>query len=89
MEGEEAGRPNISDFFPLVRVFDLQGERRRMEGYFQRLHKIFGELIDQRLQAMKLDSASNNNDFLDSIINCHACYEIIARGNKINYFTCF
>jgi len=27
-----------------------------MEGYFQRLHKIFGELIDQRLQTMKLDS---------------------------------
>lgn len=67
---EDVGNANISDFFPFLSVLDLQGNRRRNEGHLKRLHRIFDELIDQRLDAMKAHSAINK-DFLDALLNCY------------------
>ncbi|XP_020260550.1 geraniol 8-hydroxylase-like [Asparagus officinalis] len=65
---EELGTANVSDFFPLVRGLDLQGKRRRTEGYFRKLHSIFDELIDGRLKETELGHETNN-DFLDAILS--------------------
>ncbi|KAJ3692765.1 hypothetical protein LUZ60_011860 [Juncus effusus] len=42
------GRPNLSDFFPLLARFDLQGVQRQMEVLKERLDKIFVSLIAKR-----------------------------------------
>ncbi|GAB4858582.1 hypothetical protein Ancab_010056 [Ancistrocladus abbreviatus] len=44
------GTPNVSDFFPVLRRFDLQGVEKRMKECSGRLDKIFDEIISQRLR---------------------------------------
>ncbi|CAK9185438.1 unnamed protein product [Ilex paraguariensis] len=38
----EVGKPNLVDFFPLLRKIDPQGIRRRLTGYFEKVLKVFG-----------------------------------------------
>ncbi|KAF7844729.1 geraniol 8-hydroxylase-like [Senna tora] len=68
---EEAGRPNVVDFFPILRVFDPQGVRRRMNGYFGNLIKFFDGLIDERLRLREASKMEANvcNDVLDSLMD--------------------
>ncbi|XP_057965739.1 flavonoid 3'-monooxygenase CYP75B137-like [Malania oleifera] len=47
---ELMGKPNISDFFPGLGRFDLQGIKKRMKGLALRFDVIFNSLIDQRLR---------------------------------------
>ncbi|XP_020260546.1 geraniol 8-hydroxylase-like isoform X1 [Asparagus officinalis] len=65
---EVVGSANVSDFFPLVRELDLQGKRRRTEGYFRKLHRIFDELIDRKLKEIELGNETDK-DFLDALLN--------------------
>ncbi|KAG2380464.1 Geraniol 8-hydroxylase [Vigna angularis] len=44
---EEAGRPNVVDFFPIFRMLDPQGVRRRMNGYFEKLIAFFDGLVEE------------------------------------------
>ncbi|KAJ8754388.1 hypothetical protein K2173_002839 [Erythroxylum novogranatense] len=62
MEG--AGKPNLSDYFPILKRFDLQGVRKHIRPAYQRLHEIFDEIIDERLA-----SKARLGDFLDVLIN--------------------
>ncbi|KAL2337425.1 hypothetical protein Fmac_011871 [Flemingia macrophylla] len=66
---EEAGRPNVVDFFPIFRLLDPQGARRRMTGYFGKLIAFFDGLIEERL---RLRASQNEfkacNDVLDSML---------------------
>lgn len=66
---EEAGKPNLSDFFPLLRKFDLQGARRRMAIHFGKLLELFGRLYDERLQLRKGKGFVTTNDVLDTLID--------------------
>ncbi|KAF3780004.1 Geraniol 8-hydroxylase [Nymphaea thermarum] len=61
---ETAGRPNLADFFPPLRLVDPQGVRRAMTGYFQRMHDLFDAMIDERLQA----SSVRTDDFFDVLL---------------------
>ncbi|XP_028801429.1 geraniol 8-hydroxylase [Neltuma alba] len=66
---EEAGRPNIVDFFPVLRVLDPQGARARMISYFAKLIAFFDGLIEERLQFRGSEMESKRfNDVLDSLI---------------------
>ena len=68
---EEAGRPNIADYFPALRLIDPQGVRRRTSIYFTKIFGILdGSSINQRLQlrASSKDSKECNN-VLNSLIN--------------------
>lgn len=47
---EEGARPNVSDFFPLVRGLDLQGVLRRSTNYLKKMLGVFEEIIDGRLR---------------------------------------
>ncbi|XP_049387390.1 geraniol 8-hydroxylase-like [Solanum stenotomum] len=67
---EDAGVPNLSDYFPMLKWLDLQGVRRRIRPAYLRLHEIFEQLIEKRVegrgsgQTMKRDG-----DFLDVLLD--------------------
>ncbi|EOA14850.1 hypothetical protein CARUB_v10028165mg [Capsella rubella] len=60
-------KPNISDFFPVLSRFDLQGLVKRMRRPAQRMDRIFDRIINQRLGT---GSGSDERvvDFLDVLL---------------------
>ncbi|XP_043693427.1 geraniol 8-hydroxylase-like [Telopea speciosissima] len=68
---EEAGKPNLSDYFPVLRPLDPQGIKRRATIYTRRLYKLFDEMIDQRLysRASLPSPPTRNNDLLDVLLD--------------------
>ncbi|KAM7510298.1 hypothetical protein LguiB_009173 [Lonicera macranthoides] len=65
----EAGKPNLVDYFPLLRGIDLQGIRRRMTVYFGEVLHLFGEMTKKRLELRKLQETVECNDVLDVCLN--------------------
>ncbi|KAI3495020.1 hypothetical protein L1887_37125 [Cichorium endivia] len=68
-----AGRPNLADFFPILKPFDPQGLIRQGNVYGNKLLTIIDRIIDQRLQSRSSPSSyegvsSKNNDVLDSLL---------------------
>ncbi|EFH39815.1 hypothetical protein ARALYDRAFT_494525, partial [Arabidopsis lyrata subsp. lyrata] len=59
--------PNISDFFPALSRFDLQGLVKRMRGPAQRMDQMFDRIINQRL-GMDRESDWKTEDFLDALL---------------------
>ncbi|PWA44197.1 cytochrome P450 [Artemisia annua] len=57
----EAGKPNIVDYFPVLRKMDPQGIKRRMTCHFEKIFEIFEELIKERLVMKK----TKQDDVLD------------------------
>ncbi|CAL9163124.1 unnamed protein product [Musa hybrid cultivar] len=78
---EEAGRANLSDYFPLLAKLDPQGIRRRSTKYFKRLHDIFDEQIDRRLHRER-DGTTARNDFLDELLE----HQVQGDGTKQTLF---
>nr|XP_011457549.1 PREDICTED: geraniol 8-hydroxylase-like [Fragaria vesca subsp. vesca] len=66
---EEAGKPNLVDFFPLLRKIDPQGINRRQTNYFKKMIDFFDRMMDQRLQSRKEDSYITTDDMLDTLLN--------------------
>ncbi|KAF3961085.1 hypothetical protein CMV_014258 [Castanea mollissima] len=67
---KEAGRPNIADYFPALRMIDPQGVRRRTRNYYSKLLGIFEGIINQRLQLRASSKGSKaSNDTLDLLLN--------------------
>lgn len=64
----ESGKTNLVDFFPVLRMFDPQGVRRRIAVCFAKLLQIFGGLIDERKAARALGT-KDNCDMLDYLLN--------------------
>lgn len=71
---EDAGKPNLSDYFPALKRFDLQGLRRHIRVSYARMHLIFDRIIAKRLQSRA--SAHRNSaapaghgDFLDVLLD--------------------
>ncbi|KAL4596957.1 hypothetical protein ACB092_12G201200 [Castanea dentata] len=62
---ELGGKPNLSDFFPLLKPFDLQGIRRSTKVPYDRLHGLIDNMIDQRLQFRA--SGSPRYEFMDRL----------------------
>ncbi|KAJ1413672.1 Cytochrome P450 [Sesbania bispinosa] len=66
---EEAGKPNVVDFFPIFRLLDPQGARTRMNNYFEKLISFFDGLIEERLHLRASENEIKaSNDVLDSMI---------------------
>ncbi|KAI3923418.1 hypothetical protein MKW92_030019, partial [Papaver armeniacum] len=63
----EAGRPNLSDYFPMIRFMDLQGVRRGMSKHFGVLDEIFEKIIEQKL--LSFPSREGKGDLLDMILD--------------------
>jgi flavonoid 3'-monooxygenase len=67
-----AGTPNLSDVFPCLERFDLQGLNRRMKSLARRFDSLFDRIIEERLQdrgAGVHDSCSEGKDFLEVMLD--------------------
>lgn len=65
---EFAACPNVSDFFPVLTLLDLQGVRRKMDSLVIFLHKVFDEQIDRRTKNRE-EGSIHHNDFLDVLLD--------------------
>jgi hypothetical protein len=66
---EDAGKANVSDYFPMLKRFDLQGVRRHVQPSYLRLHEIFDEIIAERLKVRESDESTGHGDFLDVLLD--------------------
>lgn len=69
---EDAGRVNVSDYFPLLKRLDLQGVKRHVKVSYLRLHEIFDHMIRKRVRErenLRGDGESGAGDFLDVLLD--------------------
>ena len=66
---EEMGRPNISDFFPVLKKMDVQGVRRRTAIHFGKMLGLIDEMIDKRLKMQETPDFTPKNDMLHHLLN--------------------
>lgn len=66
---EDAGRVNVSDYFPLVKKLDLQGVKKHVKVSYMRLHDIFDEMILKRIVDRESLCGDANGDFLDVLLD--------------------
>ncbi|KAL7264032.1 hypothetical protein ACSBR1_002065 [Camellia fascicularis] len=66
---EEAGKPNLVDYFPALVKIDPQGMRGRMRVHFAKIIQLFGRLIDERSELRKLGKTREGNDVLDVLLD--------------------
>ncbi|XP_024196361.1 geraniol 8-hydroxylase [Rosa chinensis] len=66
---EETGKPNLADYFPLLRKLDPQGVRRRLTYHHQKMIEIFDRMIHQRQESRKGDNYITTNDMLETLLN--------------------
>lgn len=59
---EHLGKPNISDFYPSLARFDLQGITGKMTGLARRFDRIFDVMIDERLKINKENGSRSAAD---------------------------
>ncbi|KAK1423388.1 hypothetical protein QVD17_18690 [Tagetes erecta] len=57
----EAGKPNLVDYFPVLKKIDPQGIKRRLSRHFGKILEIFDDLIEARLRMGR----SNQDDVLE------------------------
>ncbi|KAL9286533.1 putative cytochrome P450 [Arabidopsis thaliana] len=62
------GKPNVSDFFPVLSRFDLQGLAKRVRRSAQRMDRMFDRIISQRV-GMDKGSKGNDGNFLMVLLN--------------------
>ncbi|XP_006360236.1 geraniol 8-hydroxylase-like [Solanum tuberosum] len=86
----EVGKPNLVDYFPLLKRIDPQGIRRRLTEYFSKVLHLISGLIDERIKERKMGNRANV-DVLDALLNIspdeidrnhieHLCLEMFAAG---------
>ncbi|XP_023883927.1 geraniol 8-hydroxylase-like [Quercus suber] len=66
---EEVGKPNLADYFPVLRKVDPQGIRRRMTIYFGNMIELFDSLINKRLLTRKVPDSVRNIDMLNTLLD--------------------
>nr|QWK52242.1 cytochrome P450 706A3-1 [Isatis tinctoria] len=59
--------PNLSDFFPALSRFDIQGLAKRMRGPAEKMDRLFDKVINQRL-GMDKGSEGKGEDFLEVLL---------------------
>ncbi|KAI4356840.1 hypothetical protein L6164_000828 [Bauhinia variegata] len=67
---EENGKPNVVDFFPILRPFDPQRAYAKSKIYFGKFLKYFDGIIEERIRSRASEVESKEyNDVLDSFLN--------------------
>ncbi|CAI8605286.1 unnamed protein product [Vicia faba] len=66
---KEVGRANVADCFPVLKILDPVGIRRRTGEYFGKLLDYFRKLVDERLKMRELKSYCGKSDMLDTMLN--------------------
>lgn len=62
-----AGKPNVADFFPVLKWLDPQGIRRNTQFHVERAFEIAGWFIKQRMEN-DIVGNGNSKDFLDVLL---------------------
>lgn len=65
---EFAGKANVADFFPILRLLDPQGIRRKTQYHVNQAFKIAGGFLKDRLNENK-DIFAEKKDFLDVLLD--------------------
>ncbi|XP_051146935.1 cytochrome P450 76T24-like [Andrographis paniculata] len=66
---ELVGKPNMSDYFPILRGLDPQGILRSVEAYFGKCFAVFDEIIDRRVEMKSAgDDRTVWNDMLETLL---------------------
>lgn len=65
---EELGKPNLADYFSLLRKMDPQGIRKRMSVRFRKMVGMFNTIIEQRLQVNSSSTSDQGNHVLDELL---------------------
>ncbi|XP_047333566.1 geraniol 8-hydroxylase-like [Impatiens glandulifera] len=64
----EAGKPNLVDYFPVLRAIDPQRIRRRMSLYFVKFRILFGEMIDKKMAMKTFLRDISEGDIIDMLL---------------------
>lgn len=64
---EILGKPNVSDFFPVLARFDIQGIERKMKKATQRIEKIYDFVMDEWIEkgGERVESEAKNDQRKD------------------------
>ncbi|KAF8030026.1 hypothetical protein BT93_E2446 [Corymbia citriodora subsp. variegata] len=65
----EIGKPNLADYFPVLKKIDPHGSKRRLEALFQKMFDFFDDAIQRRLQLRKEKGSARCNDVLDNLLD--------------------
>ncbi|GAB2211446.1 hypothetical protein Droror1_Dr00024759 [Drosera rotundifolia] len=65
----ESGKPNIADFYPMLKGIDPQGARRKARTRGAKFFKFFDDQVEERLRLRKSTDYIDKNDVLDVLLN--------------------
>ncbi|KAF8032917.1 hypothetical protein BT93_D1721 [Corymbia citriodora subsp. variegata] len=65
----EVGKPNLADYFPILKKIDLLGSKRGVEACFGQMFGFFDDVIQRRLQKRTETSSVKCNDVLDILLD--------------------
>ncbi|KAJ0582358.1 putative geraniol 8-hydroxylase [Helianthus annuus] len=80
---EIVGKPNIADYFPILKIFDPQGLLRRANVHGNKILTTLDRVIDQRLQT--ISTSTTNNDVLDLLLNLTRKDETMFNRNDMRH----
>ncbi|XP_023891631.1 geraniol 8-hydroxylase-like [Quercus suber] len=66
---KEIGRPNLADYFPVLKNMDPQRVRHRLAIHFGKILELFDRMVSQRLHLRKVCGSNTNKDVLDTLLN--------------------
>ncbi|XP_073127951.1 cytochrome P450 76A1-like [Henckelia pumila] len=65
---EFAGKPNVADFFPMLRWLDPQGVRRKTQFHVKRAFDVAGEFLKERMREVESAINEKRKDYLDVLL---------------------
>ncbi|KAJ4824883.1 hypothetical protein Tsubulata_007190 [Turnera subulata] len=66
---DELGKPNLADYFPILRHLDLQGLQRRIETNGEKLFDLYDRIINERMESRRMEGYVPKNDLLDTLLS--------------------
>ncbi|XP_019428972.1 PREDICTED: geraniol 8-hydroxylase-like isoform X2 [Lupinus angustifolius] len=80
------GTPNLVDLFPVFKIFDPQGLKRRTTSYLTKFFQILDSLINKRIKLREEKHYVTNNDMLDTLLNISEQNNKMMDKKKIRHF---
>ncbi|KAK7268452.1 hypothetical protein RIF29_21150 [Crotalaria pallida] len=80
------GTPNLVDLFPIFKIIDPQGLKRRTTSYLIKFFEILDGLIDKRIKLRDEKHYVTNNDMLDTLLNISQQNSQMMDRKKIRHF---
>ncbi|KAL9242862.1 hypothetical protein vseg_016820 [Gypsophila vaccaria] len=65
----ELGKPNLADYFPILKKIDPHGIKRRAGTHIRKLLDLFDNLIKQRLEGQRPPGSKQGDDVLDALLD--------------------